>query len=113
MNFEQALKALRDGKRITRAAWNDNECITLINGRLVDQGGIVVLALVPFELLAEDWEIVESKVSITSSAFDEAVTKTLSALLKLDLRTVYGGYSYDEFSFIIGNLKETLGLNKP
>lgn len=64
MTFEQALKAMREGKRVRQRCWNLWEAMWMFNGKLfwydnpdLDVGEVEYL-LVSF-ILDEDWEIVK------------------------------------------------------
>lgn len=59
MKFEEALKHLRDGKKIARNGWHK-------------PFGEYSSIMLP-DMLAEDWEVVEKKVEITREQFFEAV----------------------------------------
>ena len=68
MRFEQALQAMREGKRVKLADYNTRYCIVYgsiweesINplGNVYYAGGIADLSC--YKILAEDWEVVEDE----------------------------------------------------
>lgn len=67
MKFEEALKHLRDGKKIRRLSWMPES--TTIN----EYSGIVLRGQ---DLLSDDWTVVENKVEITREQLIEAYNKT-------------------------------------
>ena len=60
--FEEALKALKEGKAITRKSTDDNSKLLLVNGRFIekmDSGHqLPVYFYEPSDLLATDWVII-------------------------------------------------------
>lgn len=66
MRFEEALKAMREGKKVKLADYNTRYC--LVNGSIWEEsinqlgnvyyaGGIADLSC--YKILAEDWEVVD------------------------------------------------------
>lgn len=69
MRFEQALQAMREGKKVREKSWNTWECLFIKKKMLysadMDDGKIFYyvadLSMDADYLLAEDWEIVEDE----------------------------------------------------
>jgi hypothetical protein len=62
LDFSDALKALREGKKIRRASWGHTVMVHIVKGMFYyphTDFSIKSLRLEVDELLAEDWEIVE------------------------------------------------------
>jgi len=63
MKFEEALKLLKEGKRLTRKEWSKIHLV-IINNELMEyygRGSMMgkSLELYSDDILAEDWEIIE------------------------------------------------------
>lgn len=69
MRFEQALQAMREGKKVREKSWNTWECLFIKNNILCSADmydgkifyGRADLPMDADYLLAEDWEIVEDE----------------------------------------------------
>jgi len=67
MKFEDALKAMREGKKVTRKDWalvlGTPEYYCVLNGKFVFYSGIEYyescISISGKDILAEDWEVVE------------------------------------------------------
>jgi hypothetical protein len=62
MKFEEVLPALRDGKKVKRAAWTpliDYICCPYQGSVLVFDGSYAHYVLTHSDLCGQDWEIVE------------------------------------------------------
>lgn len=91
MNIMQAIKS---GKRFRRPTW----------GIYYSESHEGFLELTPEDLLADDWEVVNPAVTITSEAFDNAVRKVEVKLYRLSGLTPV---PIDDF---LKELKKELGL---
>lgn len=58
MKFEEAMKAMREGKNIRRPKWRVNAHYKIIS-LMVDENNSNADILMLDDLIAEDWEIVE------------------------------------------------------
>ena len=59
MRFEDALKAMREGKKVKRTCLDDSDYYYLENKRIKDSYESIQFVLTGKEILAEDWEIIE------------------------------------------------------
>lgn len=59
MRFEEALKAMREGKKVKRTCFDDSDYYYLENKIIKDSCGSIQFVLTGKEILAEDWEVVD------------------------------------------------------
>ena len=79
MNLEEALKALKEGKRIRRKAWESKETYEIKEGKsLLSEGKWKnCLVLTYSDILADDWEAIDRE-SILSKKEKECLENFLS-----------------------------------
>lgn len=59
MRFEEALQAMREGKKVRRECWETRSFYTLANGvGIFDRFGKRVIMIEDDDILAKDWEVV-------------------------------------------------------
>lgn len=63
MKFEQALEAMRKGKKVYQKKYKDKQ-LSLINNDMIKNDVILIDKIKTEDILAEDWEIVKEPVSI-------------------------------------------------
>ena len=58
MKFEEALQAMREGKKVKRKCWKTGSFYTLANGvGIFDKYGTRAFMIEENDILAEDWEM--------------------------------------------------------
>lgn len=96
MKFEDALKAMRNGKKVTRNGMQDYELwigsncgTTVIYKNTINKRDSVIWTPTLFDLLADDWKIVKEPIP------SEKVDKEISDLInKLDLKSTDGNTGF-------------------
>lgn len=63
MKFEEAMKALRAGKKVYQKKYKDKQ-LSLINNDLIKNDDILIDKIKTEDILAEDWEIVKEPITI-------------------------------------------------
>ncbi len=80
MTFEEALKELKNRKKIRRKDWIKNECLAIENGAMVKECNgtktYTMCSILCCSLLADDWEIYQEPI------LDEEERKYLSAVIR-------------------------------
>jgi len=68
MNFLEAVKAMKEGKKVRRGGWNKDNYLYLETGEIIkDDSGYLKL---PENFEATDWEIVEEKKTLSDKIFE-------------------------------------------